>query len=91
MWGVLRVIFGVALVLLILVLVVSPYVDLPLATLRARQIAHRILGLFITCWTALAALAGQVFRLSGRYRTRRENAPGYAGRDLLGLNCALLC
>jgi threonine/homoserine/homoserine lactone efflux protein len=90
MWERLRVIFGVALVLLILVIVVSPYVDLPFTTLRARQMALRVVGLFVVCWIAIAGTR-QVFHPAERPDSQELKLHSHAGRYLLGLTCALLC
>ena len=84
-----RVLVGMVLVLLILVIVVSPYVDLPLSTLGARQAAILILGVLALCWAAVAGWHG--WRRAERVSSQELDLRGLPDRHLLGRTCALLC
>ncbi len=90
MWGTLRVGLAIALVFLIVYIVISPYIDLPLTTLRARQSALVAIGFLfgISCVPAVA-------RLVCRPSATILNNPGASSHvfraDPLRLTCALLC
>jgi hypothetical protein len=85
----LRSIFAILLVSLIVVMVISPYVDLPLTTLRARQAAIRILTVLTLCW---AVAAGWYLLLrTERLSSRQVGWHGLHDNDLRGLSSALRC
>jgi uncharacterized membrane protein YbhN (UPF0104 family) len=89
MWVALRATFGILLVCLIVVIVVSPYVDLPQTTLRARQAAILILGVLALC-SAAAASWHERWRAE-RLWTEELDWRGLHHRHLLGRTCVLLC
>ena len=89
MWVALRATFGILLVCLIVVTVVSPYVDLPQTTLRARQAAIRILGVLALCWAATAGW--HEWRRAERVLSQELDLRGLHDRHLLGRTCVLLC
>ncbi|MGB9105521.1 MAG: hypothetical protein WCC59_12240 [Terriglobales bacterium] len=89
MWVALRATFGILLACLIVVIVVSPYVDLPQTTLRARQAAIRILGVLALCWAAVAGRHER--RRSERVSSQELDLRGLHDRHPLGLACVLLC
>ena len=89
MWVLLRAAFGIFLVCLILVIVISPYVDLPQTTLRARQAAAQILTVLGLCWACAAGW--QQPRRTERLTLRKVDLFGYNHRNLVELTCAFLC
>jgi hypothetical protein len=57
MWSELRTIVGVGLLCCIVVLVISPFGDLPLTTLRAKQTALLALAALALCWQSVSMAA----------------------------------
>ncbi|MGI9102487.1 MAG: hypothetical protein ACR2IF_08590 [Terriglobales bacterium] len=85
----LRTTVGIVLVALILVIVVSPYVDLPLTALRSQQVVLWLLGMLALVWETavmlrrLCSMPGQALLFRFIPGIDRGAAPGVA--------CALLC
>jgi hypothetical protein len=90
MWAAVRVLVGMLLVLLIVVIVVSPYVDLPLSTLGAQPAALLLLSTVAMAWAVVAAICRPVHR-DGVHACERQFSPGVHVRGLRDLTCALLC
>ncbi len=61
MWRGVRVVLGITLLLLILIILISPYVDLPPVTLRAWHTALSVIAL-IACGMAIASIGETVRR-----------------------------
>jgi hypothetical protein len=90
MWAIVRVLVGMVLVLLILVIVVSPYVDLPLSTLGTRPAAGSLLSTVALAWAVVAGICRPVH--DGEVHVYpRHFSPGVTQRGLLDLTCVLLC
>lgn len=87
MWVRLRAIFVILLVCLIVLIVVSPYVDLPLTNLRARQALLSILTVLACC--GAAAASWRDLRRAACLWTEQLDLRGL--HDLPGRTCTLLC
>lgn len=85
----LRATFGTLLVCLIVVIVVSPYVDLPQTTLRAPQAAIRILMVLAFGWAAAAGWHER--RPAERFCAEELDLRGLHDRSMLGRTVVLLC
>jgi hypothetical protein len=88
MWAAVRLCIGIMLVLLIVVVVVSPYVDLPLTTVGAQQATLHLLAIISLC-SAIAI--GQHLRLVQHSWTHGRELRNHHDRRLLLLSCTLLC
>lgn len=88
MWAVVRALVGICLVLLIVAMVVSPYVDLPLTTVGAQPASPWLLGAM--AWAAVGAICRPV-RCDQMHACEPSFSRGVHDRGLLGLTCALLC
>jgi hypothetical protein len=89
MWAMVRMLVGTVLVLLIVVIVVSPYVDLPLSTLGALGAARSLLSMLAMAWAVVAGI-WPVHRGEAQL-CQHHFSPGVTERGLLDLNCVLLC
>jgi hypothetical protein len=86
MGKVLRVGLATLLVCFIVLIVVSPYIDLPLSTVNARQAALQALTMVLLCWAAAAVW--QMFALVRKQELDRRDLND--GR-LLELTGSLRC
>lgn len=84
-----RVYISISLVLLIVVIAVCPFFDLPLTTVRAQQAALNLLTIVSLCW--VAAAIWQQLRFAERWWTRGLDVRELDDRRLLGMSCALRC
>ncbi len=89
MWGILRVVLAIALVLVIVYIVISPYMDLPLTTLRARQLALVAIGLLFASWYVPAV--GRLRWSAAATILKNPNTSDSFCPDPLRLTCEFLC
>jgi hypothetical protein len=90
MWGAMRAIIGLLLVLFILAIVVSPYVDLPLTTVSSQLDAFCVLSALAIALVGIASISRSVY-FSQVYAFGSQRSPGIHQRGLLDKICALLC
>jgi hypothetical protein len=89
MWAVVRTLVGICLVLFIVAIVVSPYVELPLTTAGAQQVTLSVFAALVMA-AVVATVLPHVLR--NRIRTWEQClAISVHGRGRLNLTCALLC
>ena len=85
-----RAIFGVSLVVFILAVVVSPYVDLPLTTVDWQQAALWLCSALAVACTAVSGIRRAA--VCGPWDIRDwQRGPNIHKRGLFDLTCALLC
>ncbi len=90
MWGIVRVVAAIALLVLILYVVVSPYIDLPLTTLRGRQLLVAAVGLLAAC-CCVRGMGRPASRLIAK-RVMHSCVPvNFLRGEPLRLTCELLC
>ena len=88
MWTAARAVIGIVLVLFILAIVVSPYVDLPLTT-AGTQPSPLLLSIAL----AIAWVVGACRPAAGgeAHVAERQRCTSIHQRGLLDVNCILLC
>lgn len=84
-----RACIGISLVLLIVAIMVCPFVDLPLTTVRAQQAALYLLTIVALCCVAAATWQKPQFTEFGW--TRGLDVRNLDDRRLPGMGCARLC